>query len=81
MCIRDSPYTADELQIMQNNMPTLGRSYQVPLQTMKALDLPVINLGGYGFDAHKWTERVERDYSLRILPKLLASIVMEILGT
>ncbi len=75
------PYTADELQIMQNNMPTLGRSYQVPLQTMKALDLPVINLGGYGFDAHKWTERVERDYSLRILPELLASIVMEILGT
>jgi arginine utilization protein RocB len=75
------PYTADELQIMQNNMPTLGRSYQVPLQTMRALDLPVINLGGYGFDAHKWTERVERDYSLRILPKLLASIVMEILGT
>lgn len=74
------PYTADELQIMQNNMPTLGRSYRVPLQTMKALDLPVINLGGYGFDAHKWTERVERDYSLRILPELLASIVMEILG-
>ena len=74
------PYTAYELQVMQDNMPTLGRSYQVPLQTMKALDLPVINLGGYGFDAHKWTERVERDYSLRILPKLLESIVMEILG-
>ena len=74
------PYTDDELQILQDNMPTLGRGYHVPLDTMKALDLPVINLGGYGFDAHKWTERVERDYSLRILPKLLESIVMEILG-
>jgi arginine utilization protein RocB len=74
------PYTDDELQIMKDNMPTFGRSYHVPLDTMKALDLPVINLGGHGFDAHKWTERVERDYSLRILPELLESIVMEILG-
>jgi arginine utilization protein RocB len=74
------PYTDDELQIMRDNMPTLGRSYHVPLQTMKELDLPVINLGAYGFDAHKWTERLERDYSLRILPKLLEGIVMEILG-
>ncbi|HHW94244.1 MAG TPA: M20/M25/M40 family metallo-hydrolase [Clostridiaceae bacterium] len=74
------PYTDNELHILQDNMPTLGRSYHVPLQTMKALDLPVINLGAYGFDAHKWTERVERDYSLRILPELLQGIVMEILG-
>ncbi len=74
------PYADDELQIMRENMPTLGRSYHVPLETMKALNLPVINLGAYGFDAHKWTERLERDYSLRILPKLLESIVMEILG-
>ena len=54
------PYTDDELQILWDNMPTLGRSYHVPLQTMKELDLSVINLGGYGFDAHKWTERLER---------------------
>ncbi len=73
------PYTDDELQILWDNMPTLGRSYHVPLQTMKELDLSVINLGGYGFDAHKWTERLERDYSLRILPELLESVVMEIL--
>jgi len=39
------PYTDDELQIMKDNMPTFGRSYHVPLDTMKALDLPVINLG------------------------------------
>ncbi len=73
------PYTDDELQILWDNMPTLGRSYHVPLQTMKELDLSVINLGAYGFDAHKWTERLERDYSLRILPELLESVVMEIL--
>lgn len=75
------PYTDDALQLMRDNMPTLGRSYHVPLHTMKALNLPVINLGAYGFDAHKWTERVEREYSLRILPKLLESIVMEMLGS
>ncbi len=74
------PYSDRDLAVMKANMPTLDRSYQVPLETMKNLDLSVINLGAYGFDAHKWTERLDCDYSLRILPELLESIVMELLG-
>lgn len=74
------PYSDRDLAVMKANMPTLDRSYQLPLETMKDLDLSVINLGAYGFDAHKWTERLECDYSLRILPELLESIVMEILA-
>ena len=74
------PYDERDLQLMADNMPTLGRSYHIPLSLMKDLNLPVLNLGAYGFDAHKWTERVERDYSFRILPRLLESIVMEILN-
>lgn len=75
------PYSDSELEILKDNMPALGRSYNVPLETMRDLNCPVINLGAYGFDAHKWTERVERDYSFRLLPHLLAGIVKELLGS
>ena len=74
------PYSDDELEILQDNMPTLGRNYNVPLETMRDLNCPVINLGAYGYDAHKWTERVERDYSFVVLPRLLEGIVKELLG-
>lgn len=74
------PYSDDDLELLGENMPTMGRSYKIPLETIRALNCPVINLGAYGYDAHKWTERVERDYSFRILPELLSGIIRDLLG-
>ena len=75
------PYSDFELGILKDNMPALGKSDNVPLEMMRDRNCSVINLGAYGCDAHKWTERVERDYSFRLLPHLLAGIVKELLGS
>ncbi len=73
------PYSDSDLKALTVNMPALDRSYKMPLETMRDLNCPVINLGAYGFDAHKWTERVEIDYSFNLLPELLEGIVTELL--
>ncbi|MRX74283.1 M20/M25/M40 family metallo-hydrolase [Bacillus lacus] len=54
------------------NMPLFGRPYRLPLQEMKELNLPVMNLGPVGRDAHKWTERVHLPYTFSILPDQLS---------
>jgi arginine utilization protein RocB len=39
------------------------------------VDLPVVNIGPYGFGAHQPEERVEREYSFGVFPGLIARIV------
>jgi len=43
------------------------------------LDLPVLNIGPYGKDAHKFTERLHLPYWHNVAPQLLKFAVEEIL--
>ncbi|MDQ0220364.1 M20/M25/M40 family metallo-hydrolase [Peribacillus cavernae] len=54
-----------------DEMPLYGKNYKLPLKEIQALDIPTINLGPYGKDAHKRTERLELDFSTEKLPELL----------
>ena len=65
----------DELEAMAHNTPGWNDFYSVPFEAMKALDCPVVNVGPEGRDAHKMTERLERGYSLDVLPRLLRELV------
>ena len=69
----------DVITNIQPNMPNWGFSYGLPVETIKKLNLPVMNIGGYGKDAHKNTERLHVDYSFRIYPELLAYAIDELL--
>ena len=40
------------------NMPLWQKTYDIPFAEMQALSLPVINIGPWGKDHHKFTERV-----------------------
>ena len=60
-----------ELTELAENMPGWQQVYSIPVQALLKLDVPVMNLSVIGWDAHKMTERVEKDYSLRILPELM----------
>jgi len=62
------------------NMPNWGFSFSLPLENMEKLDLPVMNIGPYGKDAHKKSERLHKDFSFRIYPALLAYAVDQLLG-
>ena len=60
-------------------MPGFGEIYDLPLEDMQALDLPVADIGSYGKDAHQFTARVETVYSYEVLPEILYKTTMELL--
>ena len=64
---------------LKNNMPGFGTKYSLPLEDMQKLSLPVLDIGCFGFDAHKFTERVEKRYSYTVTPELVYKTVMNLL--
>lgn len=65
----------ESLDLLIGNFPEYKKLYNVPLNTTKNLNIPAINYGCYGKDAHKWTERVYMPYSFKILPELIIDTV------
>ncbi len=56
---------------LQINLPVWDIKYNLPLKEMADLNIPVMNLSMHGFDAHKHTECLELNYSLKVVPELL----------
>jgi arginine utilization protein RocB len=50
---------AGDLSAFTSNFPLLGSRYNIPFDDMRELDIPVMNIGPMGKDAHQWTERLE----------------------
>lgn len=67
LAIHDKP---EEIQALQKNLPGWGTKYQMDLAGIRSLQIPVVNIGPYGMDAHKQWERVEIPYSMNIVPKI-----------
>lgn len=65
----------DELLPLAYNTPGWGNIYDIPLDDLLKLDIPSVNLGPAGKDAHKFIERLELDYSLDVVPVLFKSLV------
>lgn len=65
---------------LRENMPLLGSVYRIPLYEMISLDLPAINIGPYGKDAHKRTERLALSFSTKVAPALLKSAIHHVLS-
>ncbi|WP_085523437.1 M20/M25/M40 family metallo-hydrolase [Tuberibacillus sp. Marseille-P3662] len=64
---------------LTGNMPLYGERYDLPVEALQKLDIPVMNVGPYGKDAHQWTERLNVDFSFGPLKRLLAHTVQELL--
>lgn len=71
--------SANALLPLVSNMPLYGNGYELPFDAMRALNVPVMNLGPLGRDAHKWTERLEMDYSFVKLHDTLSFTIKELL--
>ena len=67
------------VEVLKNNMPGFGVRYDLPLKEMQELNLPVANIGPYGKDAHKFTERIEKDYSFNLVPQMLHDTIKNLL--
>ncbi len=64
---------------LKNNMPGFGTKYSLPIEDMQKLDLPVLDIGAFGKDAHRFTERIEKKYSFEVAPILVYKTVMNLL--
>lgn len=73
-----SEFEPAELAAVARNTPGWGEIYTIPFEDIMALDAPVINIGPMGRDAHKMTERLEKDYALTVLPDLVRFFIRQV---
>ena len=66
-------------EYLKPNMPDWGLDYELPLDEINELNIPVMNLGVYGKDSHKHYERLEQNFSFEILPFLLKDAITNFL--
>ena len=64
--ISDLSYTNIEkgseiLKSLQSSMPLLGEFYNIPADVIEKISMPCINIGPWGKDFHKLTERVNTE--------------------
>ena len=74
--LTDSSYlklddTDSSIDTLVKNMPNMKTIYNVPLEQIKRMNIPAFNFGCHGKDAHKWTERVHKEYTFGKLPVIM----------
>lgn len=78
--LSDSSYlkiddSKESIQLLVDNFPGFKTLYPIPIEKIRALNIPAVNFGCYGKDAHKWTERVHIPYTFGVLPVLLKNTI------
>ncbi|WDV45328.1 M20/M25/M40 family metallo-hydrolase [Clostridiaceae bacterium M8S5] len=80
MGISDMSYTGllnseETIPYISTNMPLYSTLYTVPLKELKELQIPVINIGPWGKDLHKFTERVYQPDLLEKTPSIIKHVI------
>lgn len=65
---------------LKRSMPFLGNIYSLPLKEMEETSMPCINIGPWGKDFHKLTERVYKEDLYERTPAILDFAVKSVLG-
>ena len=64
---------------LKEDCPLWNRGYHLPLEDLAALDATAVNLGPWGRDLHKFTERIHVPFAREMLPQLLGALVENLL--
>lgn len=67
------------INAVSRNNPGWGTKHYVEFQDIRDINVPVINIGPYGLDAHKKLERMEMKYSLEIVPNITNLVIQNLL--
>lgn len=62
------------------NTPAWDRGYTIPFSEMQQLEAPVLNIGPFGKDAHKLTERLHKENAFVQTPRLLERFIQSFFG-
>lgn len=68
------------IEAVQDNNPSWGKKHYVDYQDIRDINVPIINIGPYGMDAHARLERVEMNYTFEIMPNLTNKVVKKVLN-
>jgi len=73
-------YNADDTgwTSYRNNTPVWGNTYSIPFEDMQKLQSPVINIGPFGKDAHKLTERLHKESAFVQTPYVLKKVIKKL---
>jgi len=67
------------LTSLQKSMPFWGEFYNIPIETIKAISMPCMNIGPWGKDFHKLTERVNKEDLYIRTPRIIDKAISLIL--
>lgn len=70
----DSP---ESLQMVIDNFPNMKMLYDVPVRQIKRVSIPTFYIAGTCKDAHKWTERLDLDFTFRDFPEILIRLLKQ----
>ena len=77
MALSDDP---EELIALEKNMPSWGSKYHHPIEDILKINVPVVNIGTYGKDGHKFTERVHMKYTFENMTNITFQTINRLLG-
>lgn len=85
MGISDLSYTSfslknEDIEVVRKNMPGWDILYGIPIEGLRKLSMPVINLGPWGKDLHKITERVHKVDAFQRVPLIIENLIKVILN-
>ncbi|MDV2582178.1 M20/M25/M40 family metallo-hydrolase [Alkalibacillus haloalkaliphilus] len=69
-----------EIESLIDNFPKWEEIYPVPVHDIRSLNIPSINMGVYGQDAHQRTERVYKPYTFGTLPFIIRALTEKVLN-
>ncbi|HHU70249.1 MAG TPA: M20/M25/M40 family metallo-hydrolase [Thermoanaerobacterales bacterium] len=67
------------LKTLENNMPAWGSKYVHPIKEILEINVPVVNIGTFGKDGHKMTERVHMKYTFENVPNITLNVIKKLL--
>lgn len=71
---------SENIDYIEENMLMWKDIYYIPLDKIKELSVPVLNVGPWGKDFHKYTERVLMEDLFNRTPILVDRLIKELLG-
>jgi arginine utilization protein RocB len=66
------------LRALTDNMPLWNRGYDLPLAALAKFQVPVLNVGPVGRDAHQWTERLNVPFAFTTVKAWLEYTIQEV---
>jgi len=65
---------------IRDNLLLWGEIYSIPFEQIRALSIPTLNIGPWGKDFHKYSERVNLEDLTRRIPAMVEETIRQLLG-